>query len=209
MSCIEHGLRICIYMDYTALDFETANAARTSACSIGLSRFVDGRCVETKHVLLKPEPFFFHWGNVMVHGITPEAVRDAPTFADAWQELRPYLDGQLLVAHNAPFDIPVLHSLLRHYDLSFDQSHYVCTLALARALWGKELPSYRLNYLSQHFDITLEHHHAGSDARAAGLILQQIMRHTRHDTIEELCSMLHYKPAGLRLEGYDGFRKER
>ena len=36
---------------------------------------------------------FFEEGNIKIHGITPQLVENAPTFADIWKDLRMYLDN--------------------------------------------------------------------------------------------------------------------
>ena len=41
-------------MDFVAIDFETANEKRNSACSIGLTVVKDNKIVEEKYFLIKP-----------------------------------------------------------------------------------------------------------------------------------------------------------
>ena len=67
-------------VDFTAIDFETANSSSASACSVGLVKVRDGRVVDRVHWYIRP-PFphneFSEW-NIRIHGITPEMVADAP-----------------------------------------------------------------------------------------------------------------------------------
>lgn len=66
---------------FVALDFETANGKRASACSVGLAKFDDnGQLAGTFHSLIKPHPehSFFQPANIWVHGIRPDDVADAP-----------------------------------------------------------------------------------------------------------------------------------
>lgn len=63
-------------MDFTAIDFETANASRASICAVGLVRVENGEAVEQFHRLVNPQ-CSFNFYNTAVHGITAFDVRDA------------------------------------------------------------------------------------------------------------------------------------
>ena len=75
-----------------------------------------------------------------ISGITDEAVADQPTFANVAGELAEFVDGALLVAHNAPFDanfIGLEMWLAGQYDQSATHdpilpNPWLCTLQLAR-----------------------------------------------------------------------------
>ncbi|MTA95591.1 MAG: DNA polymerase III subunit epsilon, partial [Actinobacteria bacterium] len=71
-------------LDFTAIDFETANVAPASACAVGLVRVRDSKPVATLELLFRP-PIPHDWfseGNIRVHGITPEHVKDAPMYSE-------------------------------------------------------------------------------------------------------------------------------
>ncbi|MGV3149236.1 hypothetical protein [Rothia sp. 11273D007AR] len=63
-------------VDFVAVDFETANASRASACAVGLTVVRGGQVVETVSWLVKPHESVadFHPLNVSIHGITPAMV---------------------------------------------------------------------------------------------------------------------------------------
>lgn len=86
-------------MDFTAIDFETANCARGSICAVGLVRVENGKTVATLNTLVDPRAHF-DWRCMNVHGITPDDVRGAPTFPEVWRKMRPFLSDNV-VAHNA------------------------------------------------------------------------------------------------------------
>ena len=164
---------------YFALDFETGNASPLSACALGVSVFEDGRLVGERVSLLKPPACAgkFHWGNVRVNHIKENMVQDAPSFASFWRELAPLAEGSVLVAHNAMFDTGVLCACLAHYGLPMPECRYVCTVKVSQRVWP-DLANHKLDTVSDYLGITLDHHEAGSDARAAGLILQAALRET-------------------------------
>ena len=46
-------------MNFVAIDFETANEKRTSACSIGIVEVKNGEIINTEHIFFKPFPNYF------------------------------------------------------------------------------------------------------------------------------------------------------
>lgn len=68
-----------------------------------------------------------------VHGLTDEFLADKPPFADRSPELLAFLEGAVLVAHNAQFDIRFLNHELERCGLApINQELVVDTLELAR-----------------------------------------------------------------------------
>src|SRR4051812_5486237 len=94
------GARTC---DWIAIDFETANETRGSACAVGVVQFKDGQPVGAGGALINPEQHFNPY-NTMVHGLDEDSVRRALRFPEVWSDLAPLLDGQVVVAHNLSFD---------------------------------------------------------------------------------------------------------
>lgn len=160
-------------LDFTAIDFETANRYPTSACSIGLVVVRDGVIVEEVSHLIRPEPFYFYRKFIEIHGITPKMTECAPSFYDLWGKIGRYFDTGALVAHNAGFDMSVLKACLESADLYARLPEVYCTLRLSRKL-VKGLSNYKLNSLCDHFGIALNHHEALSDARGAAKIMLEL-----------------------------------
>ncbi|MBI3268959.1 MAG: hypothetical protein HYZ53_08050 [Planctomycetes bacterium] len=94
---------------FVALDFETANVYRNSACAVGMVRVERGRVRRRFYRLLRPP--FRRFDFTYVHGIDWAKVEDQPTFLEAWPEMEAFLSGaRFIAAHNAPFDRSVLLS---------------------------------------------------------------------------------------------------
>lgn len=168
-------------MRLVAIDFETANYHKLSACSIGLAIFEEEQLIEAPYWLLKPPKphgwFIESWTDE-IHGISHSDVWDAPSFSTIAPEVMRHLNvADLVVAHNAPFDLGVLQALLQHYQLPSPILEHRCTLQLARKTWP-ELPNHKLSTLAAHLSIDLNHHHAQSDAIAAGRVMLAINRFT-------------------------------
>lgn len=155
---------------FVVFDVETPNFRNDRMSAIGVSVVENGRIVWDYDTLVNPETFFSAF-NVRLTGITPDAAAQAPTFPEVWRELRPVFDDSVLAAHNAPFDMGVLSKCLGHYGIFWKSSApYVCTCQMARRCYPF-LPNKKLDTLCDYLDIALTHHRAGSDARAAALIL--------------------------------------
>lgn len=156
-------------MNFTALDFETANASKGSVCSIGLVEYENGELVREYYRLVKPKKNYFAPINVRVHGITKEDVKDAEEFHTLWEkEIKSMVEGKLLIAHNAQFDMGVLRAVLDEYNLPYPMLAYNCTLNISRKTW--QLPKYNLNRVADHLGFSFSHHHALEDAKAAAHI---------------------------------------
>lgn len=120
-------------MDFVALDFETATHEKNSACELGVCIVENGQIKETKSWLIKPPSFpYFNHHNVAVHGITPEDVRHSPTFGDVWYEVENMMYGNLMIAHNASFDVSVLRGCLDHYGFFKPNLNYLCSIGVAK-----------------------------------------------------------------------------
>lgn len=182
-------------MNYTAIDFETGNAYYTSACSIGVSVFKGNQPVRRYVRLIRPPESVgaFHWYNIKIHGIRRSMVENEPDFAGLWPELRGDIDGRILVCHNAMFDTAVLRKCLEFYGLPLPRCRYICTVKVSQKLWP-ELENHKLDTVSSALHIPLNHHEAGSDAHACGLILRQALLETGCATVEALAERL-----GIRL----------
>jgi DNA polymerase-3 subunit epsilon len=153
---------------FAAIDFETANHSRDSACAIGVVIVEDGRVVETISQLIQPPSSRFQFTDV--HGITWEDVKHSPTFDDVWGKIRPRLPRtRFLAAHNAPFDQGVLAACCALYGLPVPTQSFVCTVTLARAQWG--IYPTKLPDVCKKLSIKLKHHDAASDAEACARIV--------------------------------------
>lgn len=161
-------------MDFVAIDFETATSNYTSACSLGICVVKNNIVTDRKEILIKPDPFEFNDYNIKIHGIKPSTVADKPTFDKCWDEVRPYLEGKTVIAHNAEFDVGVLCATLEHFGITFPSFEYICTVKLSQKAYP-ELPSHKLNNLCDALGIKFHHHRAYDDAYACAKVLIRIL----------------------------------
>ena len=153
---------------FVAIDFETATARRDSACAVGVAACCAGRVVLSRTYLIRPPSMQFTFTDL--HGLSWEAVRDAPTFAELWPTLRAWIaDAAFVAAHNARFDRGVLHACCARYRLRPPATRFACTVQLARAQWG--IRPTKLPDVCRRLGIPLRHHDAVADAVACARIV--------------------------------------
>lgn len=155
-------------MKFAALDFETADNGRDSACALAVVRVEDGKVTATGYKLIRPPRSFFLF--TYVHGITWKDVADQPGFGRVWEELAPLVEGvDFLAAHNASFDRGVLAACCEGTGHKMPAAPFLCTVKLARRLW--DLRPTNLPAVCRHLGLPLKHHEALSDAMACARIV--------------------------------------
>lgn len=189
-------------MKYVAMDFETANASPVSACAIGISVFEDDVLLHSKAYLIRPpkEHGTFHWYNTKVHGIRRSMVTDAPTFDELWPVLCHDIEGSVLVCHNAMFDTAVLCKTLTHYGLPLPNCRYICTVKVSQKVWPN-MENHKLDTVSAALGIALNHHEAGSDALACGMILQAALHQLECADADALADKIGMRLGSISLYG--------
>jgi DNA polymerase-3 subunit epsilon len=172
-----------------ALDFETANERRDSACAVGLAWIVEGRIVERRTHLIRPPDMRFSPGNVRVHGILPADVADQPGFAEVMAPYLADLAGGVILAHNATFDIGVLRDGLRRAGMAVPDLAYLCTVQIARRVFPAP-EGCGLGKVARRLGITFEHHDAGEDAYACARIALAAMAETGTEDVHGLAAAI-------------------
>ena len=175
-------------LDFTAIDFETANGSPSSPCAVGLTRVRDSKPVEALELMFRP-PVPHDWfseGNIKVHGITPAMVENAPAYSEVIGEMLEFIGKDQLVAHNASFDMGVLAASAKAINQELPKLSYGCSLKIARKTYNLE--SYRLNavaYAIGHEEF--QHHNALADSDAcARIVIHAASRHGAQDLAELL-----------------------
>ena len=179
-------------MNFVAIDFETANRYRNSACSMALVTVENGKVTDTVYKLIRPPELTFDYWNIRIHGITAKDVVDQPTFAELWDEIKPLLENKIVIAHNAAFDISVLRSILNEYGLEHPMFKHACTVDLSKKVWpGQE--SYKLSSLAEKFSLSFNHHHALDDAKTCARVALLAAEATKSPTFANLVDVMNLK----------------
>ncbi len=188
-------------MDFVAIDFETANEKRNSVCELGIAIVEDDKIAESKSWLIRPPELRFNPFNISIHGISEKDVVNQPEFDALWDEIKNYLDGNLVLAHNASFDLSVLRNVLDSYSIPYPDIKYTCSYIISKKVW-KGLLSYNLENLANILSVQLEHHHAFSDANVCANISVKAFQKSEINSMEEIENKLDIKIGELYLGGY-------
>ena len=103
-------------------------------------------------------------------GITNEMVADAPGEAEALKAFLDFVDGRILVGHNAhSFDIRFLRAAAKRSGIEFEPT-YIDTLTMAQAMYPG-LHNYKQGTINKHLELpAYEAHRACEDSAALGRI---------------------------------------
>jgi len=157
---------------FLAIDFETADYGRDSACAVGLVRVEHGAVTARATHLIRPPRRYFRF--TYIHGITWEDVRSQPTFGELWPAIRPMFNGaDVLVAHNASFDKGVLHACCAAAGVEPPGIPFQCTVRLARRVWS--IYPTGLAEVCRRLSIPLQHHEVSSDVEACATIMMRAL----------------------------------
>ena len=162
--------------DFAAIDFETANEQPSSVCSVGLVIVREGLVPDTFYSLIHPEPDYYQWFCMRVHGLCQDDTEDAPVFPEVWRKAVHLIGDLPLVAHNSRFDEGCLKAVHRVYQMDYPDYVFHDTLAASRKYFGRSLPNHQLQTVAAAcgYDLT-RHHHALADAEACAYIAMKIL----------------------------------
>lgn len=177
---------------FVAIDFETANEKRGSACAVGLVRFDSrGQKEEILTSLIKPHDdlFYFRPRNVAVHGIRQVDVADAPGWENIYPRVAEFIGDLPIVAHNMAFDGYVLTDLDGMYGYEPLANRRMCTLRIARRVLDGILPRKSLDLVYGHYfnGETFAHHEAAADALACGRVFARMQADHGFEHLSTLC----------------------
>ena len=158
-------------LNFIAIDFETATGRRASVCEAGICVVRDGRIVETRSWLVRPQDNMYSYWNMLIHGIRPNDTEQS--------------ECPVLVAHNAAFDISCIRSSLELYGLPKPDITYYCSLRAARKLY--DFGCNTLDYLCDQFEIPCgQHHRAGDDAEMCARLFIREVKDAGWPELEEM-----------------------
>lgn len=123
--------------DFTIVAFDTETSGpyplESEIVELGAVKWKNGQVVDRFQTLLKPsKPMGAD--NIKIHGITNEMVANAPLMKDEIAKFCNFIDGSLLLAHHAPFDLGFLTIEIEKAALPFPKVLPLCSSLISRAL---------------------------------------------------------------------------
>lgn len=175
------------------LDFETTGLyphRGDRVCEIALQRVVGETVVESFSSLVNPERSLSPQ-SFSVNRIGADELAGAPKFADVAGALRAFLDGAVMVAHNAPFDREFLHTEMAMAGLPELIIPTIDTLTLARRLFPKR-SSHSLHALALALGAPPPSHRAMDDVLALRVVFADLATRLADQGIATVGDLLGY-----------------
>lgn len=151
---------------WVAFDTETTGAypVGSEICELAAVKWQNGEIVDSFQTLLRPAQPMSDF-IIGIHGITNEMVSTAPKFEAAAPAFLKFIEGSILIAHHAQFDLGFLAEQLERSNLILPQNQTLCSSLLAQAtISGVE--NHKLQTLARHFKVDSgTAHRALDDAR--------------------------------------------
>ena len=162
---------------YVVFDVETTGLSAVHDVIIELAavKMKDGKIIDKFSSFANPHrPLSKHI--VELTHITDDMLKDAPEVDEVVADFLEFIEGTVLVAHNARFDMGFLQEAVKRIGREPVKNPVLDTLELARMLFP-EMRNHRLNTLSDKFGIKLEQHHrAIYDAEATGDVMWKMLQ---------------------------------
>jgi DNA polymerase-3 subunit epsilon len=166
-------------LSFAVVDLETTGcrAERDRIIEVGAVRVAGGRITERWRQFVHPgrriPPFV-----TRLTGIDDDMVTGAPAFAEVAGALRGFLDGSVVVAHNAAFDGRFLEAELRAATGRGLDRPLLCTVRMGRRLLAGVLPRFDLDTVAGYYCFPFDgRHRALGDAEVTGLVLLRYFEH--------------------------------
>ena len=167
--------------EIVCFDIETTGlkVTREAITEIGAVVLKSGKITETFQTFVNPgrrlTPEI-----IGLTGITDAMLADAPSLKEALTAFLQFVNGRVLAAHNAEFDISFIRAGCRKVGLEFEPT-YIDSLILAQNLLP-ELHKYKLDIVAEHLDLpAFNHHRASDDAGMVGYMLVPFFEKMRRE----------------------------
>lgn len=147
---------------YCVLDLETTGFSATTEkiTEVGIMKVKEGEVIDQFSCFVNPEKHIPQ-RVTEVTNITDDMVKDAETIEQVFPKILEFIEGSVLVAHNAPFDMGFLKQNAKTLGYEFDYT-YLDTLSLAKDLFP-DYKKYKLGKIAENLGIKVEVAHRALD----------------------------------------------
>ena len=168
-----------MFEKYVLLNIKTPNTRGNSICAIAVILVEDNKVVEKKYSLINPEDEFDDM-NSKITGIDASQVRIATTLKEYWNEIKELIEENVIIAHNAIYDLTVLSRALQRYNIKLKKYCYSSTFELSKKYIRAS--SYKLMNLVQ----TLNYEYHVQDALEEAMACEHLFQYIKsHNTLSE------------------------
>lgn len=122
-------------------------------------------------------------------GISSETIKDSPPFSSLAKTIEEFINSDILIVHNSPFDIQILNVHMKKLGMARFTNTVLCTVKLGHLL-APEAENRKLETLAKHFNIDLkDRHRALGDARATAEIFLTYLKLLKEKGVETLSQL--------------------
>lgn len=168
---------------FVDLEMTGLDPGRDRVIEVCIERVVGDRVADRLETLVRPdEPLAWE---PSVHGITTEAVADAPTFGAIASTVSSLLEGAVLVAHAAIWDVRFLEAELSRAGRPQKLACFLDSLVLSRRVFGFD--SHSLEALAVALEAPDRRaHRAGDDVRTLRHVFARLVSELKPATARDL-----------------------
>lgn len=175
--------------EYVVFDLETTGLSTRHDYIIefGAVLMERGTVKERKDFFIKP-PFALSSTISDLTNIHEEDLKDARTFKEAYHEILDFIDGKVLVAHNASFDYGFLNEELKRIGEKTLDNPVIDTLDFSKSLF-KNRRSYRLGHVARQYGVSYDEevaHRADYDAEVLAQVFNLMLKDAKNNGVETL-----------------------
>ncbi|HRE02555.1 MAG TPA: 3'-5' exonuclease [Ilumatobacteraceae bacterium] len=186
-------------MRFAVVDVETSGLSPTRHRLLQVAVVVSdasGQVLDTWVSLVRPRwRWFFRLGPRHIHGLRRTDLRRAEPAPVVLRELSRRIDGAVLTAHNAEFDMAFLRAAAQRAGVTLDLGTSLCTLWLSRHLDPDRTQSHRLADLATRYGVVNgKPHDALEDALATATVLPHLLQ--AHGVTDASALVPHLRHAG-------------
>lgn len=175
-------------MNFIAIDLNAADLESKNLSSIGIVTVKDSVIVSAREYLISPKERYDE-SNVFMEGINDKHISDSYEFPVVWNEIKPMLESNLVVAFNANLKISLLRNALDKYEIQYPNIEFSCSRFVAKKVWRK-LSNYRLSTIAEHLNIDFNQDNTKESAIACSKMFLEILRTANVSNIEQLHILL-------------------
>ena len=169
-----------------AIDTETSGQypIQDDLCEIAAVKSVAGEVVETYQTLVKPRGKMSDF-IIVIHGITNEMVKDAPTIDQVLPDFMDFVKDGVIVGHHSPFDLGFLVYDLEKMKLPIPSQPAFCSSLISRnSITGT--PNHKLQTLVKYLNLDGgQAHRALDDSNACLQLLMECFKRKNVETFAD------------------------
>ncbi|ONN27304.1 DNA polymerase III PolC [Thermosipho affectus] len=162
---------------YTVFDLETTgtNARFDEIIEIGAVKYRNGEIIDKFSTFVKPTKKVSDFTQKLT-GITNEMLEDAKDIYEVFPKFLEFIEGTVLVAHNADFDYGFIREVYRKLHKKDLVLPYLDTLKLSKEVLRGKVKSFGLGRLVEYFKLgPFKHHRAFDDASVTVKLFEKLL----------------------------------